>query len=147
MDIVKKIEADLISALRGGDSQRVSVLRMVKSAFKNKEIEKRGLPAQAGKGNFAKGAGEILTGDEVISILNREVKKRKEAIALFTKGNRGDLVQKEERELKTIEEYLPQAMSNDEIEAVVNIVLKGKNYGLKDLRDNIASMCFCVVVV
>ena len=121
MDFGSKIEDDLNSALKSRDSLKVSVLRMIRAVFQNKEIEKRG-----------KGNKESLTEDEAMSLLGREVKKRKESIDLFKKGNREDLAKKEIEELKIIEKYLPTAIGEEEVSKMIDKILEGKNYGVKD---------------
>ena|SRR3989344_652263 len=121
MALIKKIEEDLILALKSGESDVVDVLRLVKTAFKNKEIEKRG-----------KGEASELIDEDVLVILNREVKKRKEAIELFKKGNREDLVKKETLEIAILERYLPESLSREKIEHIVTDVIKSGTYEAKD---------------
>lgn len=103
-----KIHEDYDRALRTRQMPLVETLRLVLSAIKNREIEKRGKT----------GASE-LSEEEVIEVVTREVKKRKEAIELYAKGGRQDLVDKEQAELKIIEVYLPPLMSEDDIRDIV----------------------------
>lgn len=114
MAIKEKIEQDLITALKAKEP-RLSILRMLKSAIKNAEIEKR----------TKSGAGEdvSLTDDEVMALLRRQVKQLEEAMIDFQKGNRLDLVEKNQEELKIIKTYLPQAMSDAELQALVDATL------------------------
>lgn len=121
MSLLKKIDEDLVSALKGGDFVKVGVLRMAKTAFKNKEIEKK----SAGK-------SPDLEEEEVIILLNKEVKKRKEAIDLYNKGNRRDLVEKESGELSILEEYLPKMLDEKEVDNIVSRVLQSGNFSSKD---------------
>lgn len=103
-----KIHEDYDRALRTRQMPLVETLRLVLSAIKNREIEKRGKT----------GASE-LSEEEVIEVVTREVKKRKEAIELYAKGGRQDLVDKEQAELKIIEVYLSPLMSEDDIRDIV----------------------------
>ncbi len=81
---------------------------MLRAQLHNREIEKR-----------AKEGDATLTDDEVLDIVAREVKKRREAAELFTKGGRNDLVEKEQGEMKILSHYLPTQMSDDEVEGIV----------------------------
>ncbi len=94
--------------MKNADSFRVGVLRLLSSAFQNESIAKR----------TKQGEGE-LTEEELIAVLKREAKKRKESIDIYSKAGRTDLAENEERELKIIKGYLPPELSAEEIEAVV----------------------------
>ena len=95
--------ADIITAMKARESDKLTTLRMVKSALKNKEIDKR----------------EKLTDAEESQILTTLIKQRKESVESFTKGGRPELAQKEQTEIGMIEGYLPQAASEDVIRGVV----------------------------
>ena len=99
----KTIEQDLKIAMKAKDQLKVSVLRMVLSALHNEEIAKR----------------KPLEEDEVNRVLSKEVKKRQEAVELYRRGNRPELADKEEAEMKIIGAYLPQMMSEIEVKEVV----------------------------
>jgi len=103
MAIIKTIEADIITAMKAKDEHRLTTLRMVKSALKNKAIDKRA----------------ELTEAEESQILSTLIKQRKESVESFTKGNRPELAEKERTEIVMIEGYLPQEASEEEIRAVV----------------------------
>jgi uncharacterized protein YqeY len=103
MGFREAIERDLKDALKARDSLKVSVLRLILSSIKNKEIDKRG----------------ELSEEEFISVLHGQAKKRKEAIEAYEKGKRADLQNKEEEELKIIETYLPKALSEEELLTLV----------------------------
>ena len=103
MTIQEKIQSDLTAAMRSKDALRLSVLRMMKTAVKNKEIEKM----------------KALEEGEVIGVFNFLVKQRKDSVEQFRKGGREELAQKEESEIKIIEGYLPAAASEDDILAIV----------------------------
>lgn len=103
MEIGQKIQADIITAMKAKDEHKLTTLRMVKSALKNKEIDKR----------------EALTDVEETQILTTLIKQRRESVESFTKGGRPELAEKEQLEIAMIEGYLPQAASEDEVRAVV----------------------------
>src|ERR1044071_1849681 len=99
MTIQEKIQTQMADAMRNKAPLRLSVLRMMKAAVKNKEVEKM----------------KPLDENEVIAVLNSLVKQRKDSVDQFRKGGRQELAQKEESEIKIIEEYLPAAASEDDI--------------------------------
>jgi len=123
------LNKDLVAALKNKDELKAGALRLILAALHNLEIEKRGksgLPAQAGK-------DIALTEDDVLDVLKREVRKRKEAIELYQKGGRGDLADKEEAELKIIAAYLPPEMGEEELRrAVAETVARLKPSGPSD---------------
>lgn len=102
MNLKERISSDLKRALRDRRAIDLSVLRMLQSAIRNKEIEKK-------KGD----AG--LTDEEVIEVIISEIKKRKEAIEGYMKGQRQDLVDKENAELAVLMSYMPKQMGEAEI--------------------------------
>lgn len=103
MSAKQRIEADATTAMREKDSQKLSTLRLMKAAIKNAEVAKIG----------------ELTEEEVLTILTREVKQRREAILDFSRGGRADLVEKAEGEIKVINAYLPAALSSEELEGLI----------------------------
>jgi uncharacterized protein YqeY len=107
MTVQEKIQTQMTEAMRNKDQLRLSVLRMMKSAIKNKEIEKM----------------KTLDDGEALSVLNTLVKQRKDSIDQFRKGGREELAQKEESEIKVIEEYLPAAASEDDIRKAIEEAL------------------------
>ena len=107
MGLPEQIQKDMVEAMRARQEPRLSTLRMVKSALKNKEIEKRG----------------PLEEKEVLAVLSTLIKQRKDSVEQFTKGNRPELAAKESEEIKIIEGYLPQAASAEEITATVRGVI------------------------
>lgn len=118
--MLQKISEDIKSAQKGGQTERLEALRFVSAQLHNREIEKRG-----------QGTGE-LTDEDVLQVLQKEAKKRKEAIELFRRGGREDLAQKDEKDLKIIEEYLPPAVGREEIESAVDEIISAgeKNFNL-----------------
>jgi uncharacterized protein YqeY len=103
MAIGEKIQADIVTAMKAKEEHRLTTLRMVKSALKNKEIDKRA----------------PLDENEEQAVLTTLIKQRKDSAEQFTKGNRPELAEKEEAEIKMIEAYLPQSASEDEIRTIV----------------------------
>ena len=101
--ISERIGKDIITAMKAKDEHRLTTLRMVKSAMKSKEIDKR----------------TALSDQEEAQILTTLIKQRRESVESFTKGDRPELAEKEKLEIAMIEGYLPQAASEDEVRAVV----------------------------
>ena len=121
MSLLLTISQDLKEAMKSKDSEKTDVLRFLLAQVQNRSIEKRG-----------NGEKEDLTDEEVVKVFQKEVKKRREAIELFRKSSRDDLVQKELRELKCFEGYLPQELSREEIsKAVEKVIASGeKDFGV-----------------
>lgn len=105
MEILKRIEEDLSASLKARDNIRVSTLRMVKSALKNAEIEKR-----------QKGS---LTEEDIIGVLSSLVKQRRESVEQYTKAGRFDHAEREQREIGIIQEYLPKQLSKEELDSLI----------------------------
>jgi hypothetical protein len=99
-----QIQSDIATAMRGGDSLRRDVLRMAANAAYN--VEKRNQ--------------RPLTEDEYLAVLTREVKMRRESVEAYTQGGRADLAAKEQAEIEILSGYLPDAMSEAEIDALVD---------------------------
>jgi len=104
MKLKERLSQELGPSLKAGEKIKVATIRMILSEIKNAEIAKRG----------------DLDDDELLSVLGREAKRRKEAIEEFKKGNRQDLVDRETEELKIIEDYLPEQLSEDELRGIIN---------------------------
>lgn len=101
--LVKRIDTDVVTAMKARESGRVETLRMVKAALKNREIEKR----------------EPLTEGEAQAVLTTLIKQRRESIEQFTKGNRPELAEKEAGEIVMIEAYLPQQVGEAELQPLI----------------------------
>src|SRR5712675_3623221 len=122
MTIGEKVQADIVVAMKAKEEHRLTTLRMVKSALKNKEIDKR----------------EKLTDAEESQILATLIKQRKESVESFTKGGRPELAAKEQAEIGMIEGYLPRAAGEDVIRELVagaidTMTTDGKRPGPKDM--------------
>lgn len=114
----QKINEDITASMRQKDELKLSVLRMVLASLKNKKIEL--------------GNKNELNDEQIIQILATEIKKRKDAAAAYKQGERSDLEQREEAEMKILAEYMPPQLSSAEIEAVVRTVINGleqQNFG------------------
>lgn len=108
MALLEQLKEDIKTALKSGDRDRADILRLLNAQIQNRSIEKRG-----------QGEGEVLTEEEVLEVFRKEVKKRKDAIELFGKGGRADLAEKEEKEVAVIQEYLPAAPTEEDVQVVV----------------------------
>jgi uncharacterized protein YqeY len=118
MEIREKIMADVKAAMIAKESVKLGALRMLQSAIKNREIELR---------------PEAITHDEVLSVVKKLVKQRKESIDQFQQANRQDLVDQEQAELKVLEVYLPAQMGREQIEKLVVEVIAST--GAKTVKD------------
>lgn len=108
MNLKETIAADLIVAMKAHEKLRVSTLRMTLSAFTYAEKDKK----------------RDLTDEEMLEAVGREVKKRREAIAEYTKAGRTDLSEKEEAEAAILMVYLPEQLSDDEINAIIEAAVQ-----------------------
>lgn len=106
-DIGNQINADLISAMKTKDADTVAVLRMVKTALKNKQIE----------------LGKELTDDDVLAVLQKEVKQRTVSAAEFSNAERAELADKEKHEAEILAKYLPAQLSDEELATIVEDVI------------------------
>ncbi|MBB6146928.1 hypothetical protein HNQ77_004909 [Silvibacterium bohemicum] len=120
--IQQQIEKDIVTAMKARDSERTTALRMLKTALKNKEIEKR----------------SPITDAEAQQILTTLIKQRRESVEQFTKGNRPELAAKETAEIALIETYMPKAAGEDEVrklveETLAELACSGDDLGPKDM--------------
>ncbi len=106
--LVERIERELHAAMKGRDKVRTSTLRMARAALKNREIEKR----------------SPLEDADVIQVLSTQAKQRRESVEQFRAGGREDLAAKEELELGVLKEFLPEELSEDELRALVEAVVR-----------------------
>ena len=103
MSLSEQIQKDMVAAMKSKEEEKLSTLRMMKSAVKNKEIDKRA----------------PLDDKEVLAVLSTMIKQREDSVEQFTKGNRPELAAKEAREIVLIETYMPKAASEEQIVATV----------------------------
>ncbi len=100
-----KLNEDMKTAMVAKDTEKLSTIRMLKSAIQYFEIQK--------------GVGYEATDEDVMEVIGREVKKRRESIELYEKGDRQELADKEKQELEQLQTYLPEQMGEDEIRQIV----------------------------
>lgn len=117
MSIPEQIQKDLTLAMRAREELRLSTLRMVKAAFKNREVEKRG----------------PLDDKEAVAVLSTLIKQRKDSIEQFTRGGRQELADKEAAEIRIIESYMPRAAGEEEIVSTVRAAIA--EMGSPTMRD------------
>jgi len=118
MSLVDQIQKDITAAMKGREEQRLSTLRMVKTALKNREIEKMA----------------PLDDKESQAVLSTLIKQRKESVEQFTKGGRQEMADKEAAEIVLIESYLPKAAGEAEVGAGVKAVIAEMGSpGMKDM--------------
>lgn len=121
MDILKKLNEDLITSMKSKDELKTTTLRMIKSAAKNAEIAKRG------KGD--------LTEEDIMGVLSTMVKQRKESAEQYEKANRKDLADKENTEISIIQEYLPKQLTTEELDAIIKSTIQETGVaGMSDTR-------------
>jgi uncharacterized protein YqeY len=122
MSLVEKIHQDMVGAMKQRSVDRLSTLRMVKAALKNKEIEQR----------------TPVTDAQAVQVLTTLIKQRKDSIEQFTRGNRPELAEKEAAEIVVIEEYMPKAAGEDDLRQLVTgtvaeLRAQGAQLGSKDM--------------
>lgn len=118
MSIKDKIQEDMKTAMRSQDKERLATIRLILSALKQKEVDER----------------IVLTDEDITSILNKMIKQRRDSISQFESGNRPDLVEKEQAEVKVIQTYLPAQLSEAEIEqAVASAITESGAASAKDM--------------
>ncbi|SER70664.1 GatB/YqeY domain-containing protein [Salipaludibacillus aurantiacus] len=104
MTILDQLNEDMKEAMRNKEKQRLLVIRSVKSSIQNESINK----------------GKELTDDEILTVLNREMKQRKESLHEFEQANRQDLADKTNAEIQILTEYMPSQLTEEELQQVVN---------------------------
>src|ERR1700684_1049544 len=107
MSLVEKIHEDMVAAMKQRAAERLSTLRMVKSALKNKEIDQRA----------------PVTDAQAVQVLTTLIKQRRDSIEQFTKGNRLELAEKEAAEIKVIEGYMPQQADESKVRSLVEATI------------------------
>jgi uncharacterized protein YqeY len=118
--LYEKITKDYMTALKNKDNFRAEVLSTLRSAIKYREIELRE-------------KGKELDDGEVLEVIKKEIKKRREAIEMYKQGGRLDLAEKEENELKILEEYVPAEMSDEELRIKIKEIIE--KVGATNIKD------------
>ena len=106
--MLEKIKEDMKKAMKSGEKEKVVTIRMLLSDIHKKEIDKRG----------------PLTEQEILGVVSKSIKSRKDSIEEFKRGNRDDLVQKESREIEYLSVYLPKPLSKEEILKAIEDIIK-----------------------
>ena len=107
MSLSEQIQKDMVAAMKAKDEERLSTIRMMKAAVKNREIDKRA----------------PLDDKEVLAVLSTMIKQRKDSVEQFTKGNRPELAAKEQKEIALIETYMPKSARDEQIVETVKAVI------------------------
>ncbi|ERI09921.1 GatB/YqeY domain-containing protein [Aneurinibacillus aneurinilyticus] len=108
MRLVDRLTDDMKQAMKDKDKLKLSVIRMVKSSIKNEEINQ----------------GKELSDDEVLTVLTRELKQRRDSLQEFEKAGRDDLAASARDEINILMEYMPEQLSEEEIRALVNEIIQ-----------------------
>lgn len=116
-ELFEQLKDDIKTAMKQRDTERLSALRMLHSSIKNKAID----------------VDHELTDDDVVDVLAKEAKKRRESAEAYQKGDRPELAAKERRELEVIQQYLPEPLTDEEAEALVEEVIE--DTGAESRRD------------
>jgi uncharacterized protein len=103
MSLKERITNDMKAAMRSGEKERLGVIRMITAGIKQREVDER----------------IVLDDSQVLSVLEKMIKQRKESIAQFQAGNRQDLVDKEAAEIALVQSYMPSPMTDAEIDALI----------------------------
>ena len=117
MSLTSKIQADMRSAMKSKNADLVSTIRLLLAAIKQQEIDKR----------------EQLTDSDVLTIVERLVKQRRESIQIYTEAGRNDLASKESAELEILTTYLPKQLSDEEVELIIQETLS--SLGAREPKD------------
>lgn len=118
MFLTERIDSDLKTAMKEKNELALNTLRMLKTAIKNKEIDKK---------------VKTLSDTEVVEVLQKQVKQRRDSIVEFEKANRTDLVNKEKNEISIIEKYLPKNLTEAELKTIIQQAIQSS--GAKNKAD------------
>ena len=131
----EKIQEEIKNAMRGGDELTTSTLRMLVASIISKEKEKRFKISKTKPDLNEDGLVKEsqLTEEEVLDVISSEVKKRRDAIALYEKGGRQELADKEKKEIEMLQKYLPEQLSEEEIKKLVIEAIA--RVGAKEIKD------------
>ncbi len=117
MSLKERITDDMKAAMRAKDSERLGTIRMITAAIKQREVDER----------------ITLEDTQVLSIIEKMIKMRKESAAQFTSGGRDDLAAKENKEIELLQVYLPAQLSDDELNALIQEAITGS--GAASIKD------------
>lgn len=105
--LFERIKEEIKNAMRARDTERLSTLRMLHAAVKNRDID----------------LDREITDDDILQVVTTEAKRRRQSAEAFDAGNRPDLADKERRELEILKEYLPEQLTDDEVDQIVDEVI------------------------
>ncbi|MCM3712826.1 GatB/YqeY domain-containing protein [Halalkalibacter oceani] len=108
MNLLERLNQDMKTAMKNKEKQKLSVIRMVKSSLQNEQIK----------------LGRELTDDDSLTVLNRELKQRKDSLHEFEQANREDLASKLRDEITVLEDYMPEQLSDEEVSQIVQATIK-----------------------
>ena len=117
MTLRSEIQEKQYDAMKKGDAERLSVMRLLNSAIKNEEIELK----------------RELNDEEAQAVVGRQVKQLKDALKDFEAGGRKDLMDKTQKEIEILEEYLPEQMSDEKLEEIVGKIIEQMSAGPQDV--------------
>lgn len=116
--LVEKLKKDMVDAMKAKDKEKLTVIRMVKAALDKERIDKK----------------VEVNDDLLIDVVNKQVKMRNDSIDEFKKANRDDLVKQTEEELTILKDYLPEQLSEEEVNTIIDDVIKQVNASsIKDM--------------
>ena len=116
--MIEKLEKDIISAMKNQEKDRLTVIRMVKAALKQEQIDHK----------------KEMNDDLLVDVVNKQIKMRKDSIVEFEKGNRQDLIDKTEAEIAVLKEYLPEQLSKEDMLRIIDeMFAEVKPEGPKDM--------------
>ena len=119
----EQLKAALKTAMMEKDTHKISTIRLILAAVKDRDIASRGT-----------GKDGVISNDDILQLLQSMIKQRKDSIAMYAKGDRQDLVDSEQAEIDIIRSFLPEQMNEDEVKAAVEDVVKTTQAaGLKDM--------------
>ncbi|MEI7556140.1 GatB/YqeY domain-containing protein [Candidatus Chlorohelix sp.] len=122
MGLKEQLQADMVAAMKGGDKARTDAVRLIKAAIQRFELDHTDSKSPL--------YGKPITEDDYLGVVAKEIKQRRESIEQFRKGNREDLAEKEEAEIRIFEVYLPLQLTRDEIVQLVSSIIEreGKEF-------------------
>jgi hypothetical protein len=116
--MVEQLDKDMIEAMKAGEKEKLTVIRMVKAALKQEQIDHK----------------KEINDELLIDVVNKQIKMRKDSISEFEKANRTDLVDKTQSEIDILIKYLPEQLSTEEVEKIINDIFEEvKPEGMKDM--------------
>jgi len=116
--MVEMLEKDMIEAMKNKEKERLTVIRMVKAALKQEQIDKK----------------KEINDDLLVDVVSKQIKMRKDSITEFEKGNRTDLIEKTKNEIEILTKYLPEQLSKEEVVEIINkIFIELKPEGPKQM--------------